>query len=49
MSAPAGTVHIVDDDASFRKSLERLLRVRGYQTEAFESADLRFQIEQSPA
>lgn len=39
MSAPAGTVHIVDDDASFRKSLERLLRVRGYQTEAFESAD----------
>ncbi len=39
MSAPAGIVHIVDDDASFRKSLERLLRVRGYQTEAFESAD----------
>jgi len=39
LSAPAGIVHIVDDDASFRKSLERLLRVRGYQTEAFESAD----------
>lgn len=39
MNAPAGTVHIVDDDASFRKSIERLLRVRGYSTEPFESAD----------
>ena len=39
MNAPAGTVHIVDDDASFRKSIERLLRVRGYTTECFESAD----------
>jgi len=39
VNAPAGTVHIVDDDASFRKSLERLLRVRGYEPESFESAD----------
>lgn len=39
MTATAGIVHIVDDDASFRRSLERLLRVRGYQTESFESAD----------
>jgi len=32
------TVYIVDDDASFRQSLERLLRTRGYTTLAFESA-----------
>ncbi|HMP77566.1 MAG TPA: response regulator [Kiritimatiellia bacterium] len=39
MNAPVDTVHIIDDDASFRKSVERLLRVRGYPTESFESAD----------
>lgn len=39
MSGPAAIVHIVDDDASFRKSLERLLRLRGFQTASFESAD----------
>jgi FixJ family two-component response regulator len=39
MNASAAIVHIVDDDASFRKSIERLLRLRGFQTESFESAD----------
>lgn len=39
MSSPGTMVHIVDDDASFRKSLERLLRLRGFQTESFESAE----------
>jgi len=33
------TVYIVDDDASFRQSLERLLRTSGYTTQAFDSAD----------
>lgn len=39
MTSPVAIVHIVDDDASFRKSLERLLRLRGFQAESFESAD----------
>lgn len=33
------TVYIVDDDASVRKSFGRLLRLAGYQVEAFASAD----------
>ncbi len=38
---PPGTarVHVVDDDASLRRSLTRLLRAHGHETEAFESAD----------
>lgn len=39
MNSTAVVVHVIDDDASFRKSIERLLRVRGYRTESFESAD----------
>lgn len=39
MNALSGKVHIVDDEASLRKSLARLLRAHGYETEAFESAD----------
>ena len=34
----AGTVFIVDDDASFLKSVSRLLQAEGYQVRAFESA-----------
>jgi len=32
-------VHVIDDDASLRRSLTRLLRAHGHETEAFESAD----------
>lgn len=35
----SGTVYIVDDDASFRKSVSRLLRAAGYAVQAFESAE----------
>jgi FixJ family two-component response regulator len=33
------TIHIVDDDASFRTSMSRLLRVAGYRTTLYESGD----------
>ena len=33
-----GTVFIIDDDASVRRSLTRLLRSEGIQTESFDSA-----------
>jgi FixJ family two-component response regulator len=32
-------VHVVDDDASFRTSISRLLRHRGYAVESYESAE----------
>ena len=35
---PGGTVFVVDDDASVRKSLERLLRASGYRVQTFASA-----------
>jgi FixJ family two-component response regulator len=35
----SGTVFIVDDDASFLKSVSRLLRAAGYSVKAFESAE----------
>ena len=35
----AATVHIVDDDASFRTSTGRLLRACGYAVETYESAE----------
>jgi FixJ family two-component response regulator len=35
----SGTVFIVDDDASFLKSVSRLLRAAGYAVQAFESAE----------
>lgn len=38
MSQPAPTVFVVDDDASFLKSIRRLLRSCGYVTECFRSA-----------
>lgn len=37
MSKPAWTVYIVDDDPSFLKGIERLLRSSGYKTQCFES------------
>lgn len=39
MTAVPGKVHIVDDDASLRRGLSRLLRAHGFETEVFESAD----------
>lgn len=38
MTASLPTVFVVDDDASVRKGLERLLRSAGYRTESFASA-----------
>ena len=37
-SAPQRTVFVVDDDASFRAALSRLLRAAGHQVKAFASA-----------
>ena len=34
-----GTVYVVDDDASIRKSLMRLLRASGYTGQEYESAE----------
>src|SRR6266850_1520146 len=39
MIAPEGIVFVIDDDASVRKSLKRLLTSASYRTEVFESAD----------
>lgn len=38
MTASPATIHIVDDDASFRKSTARLLTTSGYQVALYESA-----------
>lgn len=38
MSEPVPTVFVVDDDASFLRSIRRLLRGSGYVTECFDSA-----------
>jgi len=39
MSAPKGVVYIVEDDPSFRKSMERLILASGYEVVACESAN----------
>jgi FixJ family two-component response regulator len=39
MSAIKTVVYIVEDDASFRKSMERLVRASGFEAISFESAD----------
>ena len=39
MRTPMGLVAIVDDDASMRTSIERLLQARDYATLAFASAE----------
>lgn len=38
MTPPNPTIHVVDDDASFRKSLVRLLRAVGYEVRDYASA-----------
>jgi FixJ family two-component response regulator len=38
MPAPS-TIYIVDDDASVRRSLERLMRACGYRTACYDSVD----------
>lgn len=38
MTEPAATIVVVDDDASVRRGLERLLRAVGYLVETYESA-----------
>jgi FixJ family two-component response regulator len=37
MSAPAPLIHVVDDDASFRTAVGRLLRAAGYRVALYES------------
>jgi two-component system CheB/CheR fusion protein len=39
MSSTRVMVHVIDDDTSFRKSIERLLTAVGYDVETFASAD----------
>ena len=38
MTAAAATVHVVDDDDSFRTAISRLLRTSGYEVKAYKSA-----------
>jgi len=39
MSAGSAVIYVVEDDRSFRKSVERLIRATGFRAVAFESAD----------
>jgi len=39
MTPPEPLIHVVDDDASFRNSLARLLQAAGYRTALYESGD----------
>jgi RNA polymerase sigma factor (sigma-70 family) len=39
MTAAQALIHVVDDDASFRNAVARLLRVAGYQVALYESGD----------
>ena len=39
MADPSGIVHVVDDDASWRKSVARLLGAAGYRVNQYESAE----------
>jgi FixJ family two-component response regulator len=39
MTSAAPIVHVVDDDASFRKAIARLLQAAGYRVALYESAD----------
>jgi FixJ family two-component response regulator len=51
MTVSCGTVYIVDDDALFRKTLERMIRNMGFQTGSFDSAEsfLNFQVLSHPS
>jgi len=48
MTAPNALVFLIDDDASVRKGVSRLLRSAGYKSESFESAADFLQREQHP-
>ena len=39
MTSPAPVIHVVDDDASFRTAIARLLRASGYQVALYESGE----------
>ncbi len=39
MTIVAPTIHVIDDDASFRTGISRLLKASGYQVAVYESAD----------
>ena len=39
MTSPAPVIHVVEDDASFRTAVARVLRASGYQVELYESGD----------
>ena len=39
MTSPAPVIHVVDDDASFRNAVARLLRACGYQVALYESGE----------
>jgi two-component system CheB/CheR fusion protein len=39
MASARVVVHVIDDDSSFRRSIERLLTAVGYEVETFSSAD----------
>ena len=39
MMGPSGTIHVVDDDPSFRNAIGRLLRASGYQVALYELGD----------
>ena len=48
MTVPNALVFVIDDDASVRKGVSRLLRSAGYKSEAFESASAFLAREQHP-
>ena len=48
MTGPNALVFLIDDDASVRKGVSRLLRSAGYKSESFESASDFLQREQHP-
>jgi RNA polymerase sigma factor (sigma-70 family) len=48
MTAPNALVFLIDDDASVRKGVSRLLRSAGYKSESFQSASDLLQREQHP-
>ena len=39
MTQPPVTIHVVDDDPSFRRAMGRMLQATGYQVALYESGD----------